>query len=95
MRSDWDHVKIAIMKEAVRLKFEYPTLRGMLLDTGDAELVEGNTWGDRFWGVCDGEGDNHLGKILMHTREMLRLAFDENALAVAVDRFAARNLQKG
>lgn len=32
---------------------------------------EGNTWGDKFWGVCDGEGENHLGKLLMEVRAEL------------------------
>jgi predicted NAD-dependent protein-ADP-ribosyltransferase YbiA (DUF1768 family) len=46
-------------------------MREMLLLTGDCELVEGNTWGDKFWGVCDGEGENHLGKLLMKIRAEL------------------------
>jgi predicted NAD-dependent protein-ADP-ribosyltransferase YbiA (DUF1768 family) len=29
---------------------------------------EGNTWNDRFWGVCRGSGLNHLGRILMEVR---------------------------
>lgn len=44
----------------------------MLLKTGDEELVEGNTWGDTFWGVCKGKGRNELGKILMKVREEFR-----------------------
>ena len=47
-------------------------LAGKLLNTGDAELVEGNHWGDRYWGVCDGEGQNKLGKLLMQVRGELR-----------------------
>jgi len=43
-----------------------------LLATGDQELIEGNTWGDRFWGVCDGEGQNQLGRLLMELRNELR-----------------------
>ena len=31
-------------------------------------LIEGNEWGDTFWGTCDGIGENHLGKILMRIR---------------------------
>ena len=42
---------------------QHPHLIEMLLQTGDEELVEGNKWGDRFWGVCKGKGENHLGKI--------------------------------
>jgi hypothetical protein len=35
-------------------------------------LIEGNTWGDTFWGVCNGVGENNLGKTLMNVREILR-----------------------
>jgi predicted NAD-dependent protein-ADP-ribosyltransferase YbiA (DUF1768 family) len=46
-------------------------LKGQLLATGDAKIVEGNTWGDVFWGVCNGVGENHLGEILMKVLEEL------------------------
>ena len=45
---------------------------------GDQELVEGNEWGDVFWGVCKGVGDNHLGKLLMEFRE--RVKKDESVI---------------
>ncbi len=47
-------------------------LKRLLLATGDAELIEGNDWGDTIWGMCDGEGENLLGKILMKVRDKLR-----------------------
>lgn len=73
LRSDWENVKLRVMEDCVRYKFtHHPELREKLLATGDAELIEGNTWGDRFWGVCDGQGENHLGKILMRVRAELR-----------------------
>lgn len=69
LRADWEQVKIAVMREIVRAKFsQHPDLRFKLVQTGDEELVEGNTWGDRFWGVCNGSGQNQLGKILMEVR---------------------------
>jgi hypothetical protein len=72
LRSDWEQVKVGIMEELVRLKFTtHPDLREQLLATGDAELVEGNNWNDRFWGVCRGKGQNQLGKILMKVRSEL------------------------
>lgn len=43
-----------------------------LAETGDVDLVEGNTWGDTFWGVYNGRGENWLGVLLMLTREELR-----------------------
>jgi len=63
------------MEEIVRAKFtQNECLREMLLATGDAVLEEGNTWNDTFWGVHlkNGQGQNHLGRILMKVREELR-----------------------
>lgn len=69
---DWETKKVGIMRELVTKKFDNPFLRELLLATADAELVEGNWWGDRFWGVCKGSGQNWLGKILMEVRDELR-----------------------
>jgi ribA/ribD-fused uncharacterized protein len=69
----WDARKVAVMEELVLLKFRtHAGLRDKLLGTGDCYLEETNTWGDRFWGVSGGSGDNHLGKVLMRVRERLR-----------------------
>ena len=72
LRPDWDKIKVEVMKWVIHQKFQNPELRQLLLDTGDEELVEGNTWGDTFWGVCNGYGKNMLGKILMEERESIR-----------------------
>lgn len=73
LRSDWEVVKFQIMKDIVRAKFtQNKELADMLLDTGTEELQEGNTWGDRIWGVCTGTGQNRLGKILMEVRDEIR-----------------------
>ena len=72
IRSDWDDVRIAIMKEIVLQKFtQNKDLKYMLLETADSILVEGNTWNDKYWGVCNGEGENHLGIILEEVRSIL------------------------
>lgn len=72
LRIDWEEVKFGVMYQACKAKFtQNPDLAQKLIATGDAELVEGNTWGDRIWGVCDGVGENNLGKILMRIREEL------------------------
>jgi ribA/ribD-fused uncharacterized protein len=71
LRTDWDKVKLTIMEDLVRQKFQHPELAALLLATGDQELVEGNTWGDTFWGVCFDVGCNHLGLILMKVRDEL------------------------
>jgi len=72
LRSDWDAVKLQIMEDLLRQKFSIPHLKDKLLSTGDKELVEGNWWGDTFWGVYEGEGENHLGRLLMKIRDELR-----------------------
>jgi ribA/ribD-fused uncharacterized protein len=74
LRSDWEKVKIEVMLHFVRKKFrDHPSLASALKATGDAELIEGNHWGDTFWGVCKGQGQNHLGKILMQVRNELKV----------------------
>lgn len=72
LRPDWESIKIEVMLDLVRKKFQYEDLKELLLTTGDAALVEGNNHGDRFWGCVNGQGRNELGKILMHVREELR-----------------------
>lgn len=79
LRPDWEEVKDQIMYEVVKAKFEQnPDLKERLLATGDAELIEGNTWHDNYWGDCTCSrcakkvGGNHLGKILMRVREELK-----------------------
>ena len=72
LRKDWDSYKFKVMNWAVREKFKDPKLAQMLLDTGDQELIEGNWWNDIVWGVCNGKGENHLGRILMEVRRELR-----------------------
>ena len=72
LRPDWNDIKVNVMYEIVKDKFfRNPELRVKLLNTGDLQLIEGNYWGDTFWGVCNGKGENHLGKILMRVRKEL------------------------
>jgi len=71
-RGDWEDLKLSVMENLLRQKFANDPLRSMLLATGNEELVEGNNWGDRFWGRCNGEGENRLGELLMKIREDLR-----------------------
>ncbi len=69
VRDDWQEVKLAVMEDLLRQKFSIPDLRQKLLDTGDAYLEESNSWRDFFWGVCNGVGENHLGRLLMKCRD--------------------------
>lgn len=74
LRSDWEEVKDNIMFDIVKSKFDNNSdLKIELLETGDRDLFEGNTWNDKYWGVVHTEneliGKNNLGKILMKLRE--------------------------
>lgn len=72
LREDWEDIKLEVMETVVRAKFEQnPRLAKLLLQSGEMRIVEGNTWHDIFWGVDlkTGEGENHLGRILMQLRE--------------------------
>ena len=62
-------LKVRLMSSLLDQKFARGTqLRERLVATGDVPLIEGNTWGDTFWGVCGTEGENRLGKMLMRIR---------------------------
>jgi N-glycosidase YbiA len=69
LRSDWEQVKIAIMHEAVKIKFiTHADIQTILLATGERPIVEDSPT-DYYWGCgCDKTGQNHLGKILMSVR---------------------------
>lgn len=70
LRGDWDSIKLILMTNYVNQKFRNDPLLAMLKETAPHELVEGNTWGDTYWGQCPiGNGANHLGKILMRIRD--------------------------
>lgn len=73
VRPDWDDVKIHLMQQFTELKYstDNPELRSRLIKTGDEEIIEENTWGDTFWGICNGEGHNWLGIIIMATRDKI------------------------
>lgn len=68
LRDDWENIKIEVMRNLLHQKFEQPDLKKKLEETFPKDLIEGNNWGDTFWGVCDGEGRNVLGKLLMGIR---------------------------
>lgn len=68
IRSEWDSVKLEEMLCILRLKFEHPELATLLRRTAGQVIVEGNAWGDTYWGVCNGVGENHLGNLIMRVR---------------------------
>jgi ribA/ribD-fused uncharacterized protein len=56
-RPDWDSMRVATMRGLIAQKFSQRAddgavlLADRLVATGTRELIEGNTWGDRFWGM--------------------------------------------
>ena len=63
------------MKRICIAKFEQnPDLKEKLLATGNKTLIEGTWWKDTFWGIDlkTGQGQNHLGQILMEIRDEFR-----------------------
>lgn len=73
LRDNWEQSKKGFMYTVCLAKFtQNENLGKRLLATGDRILIEGNTWGDTEWGVCNGVGKNLLGKILMKVREEIK-----------------------
>jgi N-glycosidase YbiA len=77
LRPDWETVKDRVMLSLLREKFSDEGLADQLLATDNVELVEGNNWGDRYWGVCCGEGLNKLGLLLMLVRHELKVSTND------------------
>ena len=76
LRPDWEQVKDAVMKEALRRKFSAPELRTLLLNTGCRPLVERSPV-DRYWGSGpELDGLNRAGVLLAEVREELRRAVE-------------------
>jgi ribA/ribD-fused uncharacterized protein len=71
MRADWNVIKLSVMEDLTRQKYSTELMKFRLLNTGDVEIQEGNSWGDTFWGICGGVGQNNLGKIIMKIRQEL------------------------
>ncbi len=68
-RPTWKEDQLPIMKEICRAKLEqHPYIQKVLIESGDAELVEDSPK-DEFWGRgADWKGENNLGKIWMELR---------------------------
>jgi ribA/ribD-fused uncharacterized protein len=76
LREDWEDIKVETMRSLVDQKFWPGTpLAEKLKATGTAVLIEENTWGDTFWGVCNDKDKNQLGLLLMNCRRVLLKEF--------------------
>lgn len=76
LRPDWESIKLAVMHSLLTEKFSEPEMRRRLLATEDALLIEGNNWGDNFWGADNSylfvDKQNWLGRLLMLIRSQLQ-----------------------
>lgn len=81
---DWNSARLVIMYELLEEKFyNNEKLRKALKDTGDLYIEEENNWNDTFWGVCNGVGQNLLGKMIMEIRQNI-IDNDKKSLKVIV-----------
>ncbi len=89
LRSDWEDIKLDIMLDLLRQKFRKPFFKEKLLATGDAQIEEGNTWHDRFWGICHcdihrGVGSNWLGQLIVKVRDEIRAEESNSSLDLLI-----------
>ena len=71
---NWEEIKEDIMFDLLLQKFTHQKFKDLLLATENVEIIEGNYWGDVFWGVDlkTGLGENKLGHLLMSIRRYLK-----------------------
>lgn len=67
--------KLRTMEFALKHKFKKGTIWQIRLINTEGDIIEHNNWGDKFWGQVDGEGQNHLGKILMKIRDRQKVGY--------------------
>lgn len=92
LRPDWHRVRISVMFTVLMAKFTFqPSLGGLLVTTGEAELVNVNYHKDTFWGVSNGEGENQLGEALMRVRETIRPLYLEDGKEWSPPRWSTSN----
>ena len=72
--SNWEEIKVGVMRRCLRQKFGQEPYRSKLKATGDKHIQEGNWWGDQFWGVClkTDSGQNMLGELIMEIRKEIQ-----------------------
>lgn len=69
IRPDWEELKFGFMYTIVKAKFDQNPFLKLRLKALQGEIAEDNTWNDTYWGICNGIGENNLGKILMDLRD--------------------------
>jgi ribA/ribD-fused uncharacterized protein len=71
-RAGWDEDRDKVMYRLIKWKFKPKTeIAARLIETYPRRLIEGNIWGDVYWGQYKGEGLNKLGLLEMRWRKRL------------------------
>jgi ribA/ribD-fused uncharacterized protein len=71
LRSGWDDQRVSVMEGLLHAKFAIPALRARLIATAPRAIINRNVFGDSFWGICRGHGQNALGEAIMRVRASL------------------------
>jgi len=74
LRQDWLDIREFVMKAGLVAKYQSnPALAARLVATAPAFLIEGNYWGDSYWGydLKRNYGHNRLGSLTMDVRHIL------------------------
>lgn len=71
MKEDFNDNRIKIMQELIDIKFINNTNLAQRLTSITEPIIEENTWNDTFWGICNGIGENNLGKCLENTKQKI------------------------
>jgi ribA/ribD-fused uncharacterized protein len=81
-RKDWKEISIEVIRKGLNAKFtQNKELAKKLIETYPTKLIEGNTWNDTFWGVCNGKGENWLGKLLTELRKELLVKINNTKIS--------------
>lgn len=75
IRKNWDNIKIKCMEFCLIQKYQQEPFKTLLKKTKNENILEGNDWGDSFWGVDltvnPNYGENNLGRLIMDIRKKL------------------------
>jgi ribA/ribD-fused uncharacterized protein len=74
LKSNWEEIKVNTMHRLLKQKFNQEPFRTLLIETYPMHIEETNHWGDTYWGVCKGKGENRLGILIMDIRDRLRVS---------------------
>lgn len=65
---NWDDIHLYAMANALHAKFSNSYMLSLLKKL-PGEIIQDNYWGDTYWGVYKGQGQNILGRMLTNIRD--------------------------